>query len=211
MATVIPYEQQLNQNRRWALMEGSLHFEKESAVHTSLQRIARRLDELSVPYAVVGGMAMFLHGYRRFTEDVDILVTREGLKLIHEKLEGLGYLPPFQGSKNLRDTDNGVRIEFLISGGYPGDGLPKPVSFPNPATVSTELDGIRVVDLPTLVQLKLASGTAPGRLKDLGDVQELIRVLQLSEAFAEQLDPSVRLKFLELWRDLKLAGPDETQ
>ena len=211
MATVIPYEQQLNQNRRWALMEGSLHFEKESAVHTSLQRIARRLDELSVPYAVVGGMAMFLHGYRRFTEDVDILVTREGLKLIHEKLEGLGYLPPFQGSKNLRDTDNGVRIEFLISGGYPGDGLPKPVSFPDPAMVATEIDGIRVVDLPTLVQLKLASGTAPGRLKDLGDVQELIRVLQLSEAFAEQLDPSVRLKFLELWRDLKLAGPDETQ
>ena len=77
--------------------------------------------------------------------------------------------------------------------------------------VSTELDGIRVVDLPTLVQLKLASGTAPGRLKDLGDVQELIRNLQLSEAFVERLDPSVRLKFLELWRDLKLAGPDETQ
>ena len=34
--------------------------------------------------------------------DVDILVTREGLKTIHERLEGLGYVPPFTGSKNLR-------------------------------------------------------------------------------------------------------------
>jgi hypothetical protein len=209
MAAVVPYEQRLNENRRWALLEGSMHFEKDSAVHTSLERIARRLEAIGVPYAVVGGMAMFLHGYRRFTEDVDILVTKEGLKVIHEKLEGLGYLPPFEGSKNLRDTDNGVRIEFLIAGGYPGDGLPKPVSFPEPATVATELDGIRVVNLPTLVQLKLASGTAPGRRKDLGDVQEIIRTLKLTEDFSERLDHSVRGSYLELWRELQASPPEQ--
>ena len=203
MVAAIPYEQRLNENRRWALLEGSLHFEKDSAVHTALQRIAKRLDELCIPYALVGGMAMFLHGYRRFTEDVDMLVTRESLQIIHDKLEGLGYLPPFEGSKNLRDTQNGVRIEFLIAGGYPGDGLPKPVSFPDPKTVSTEIDGIQVVELPTLVQLKLASATAPGRRKDLGDVQELIRMLALPESFADALDPSVRASFSELWRELQ--------
>ena len=208
MVSVVTYEQRLNADRRWALREGSLHFEKESAVHTSLQRIAKRLDELGVPYALVDGMAMFMHGYRRFTEDVDILVTRDGLKTIHERLEGLGYLPPFAGSKNLRDTQNGVRIEFLISGGYPGDGLPKPVSFPDQAMVATEIDGVRVVDLPTLLQLKLASGTAPGRRKDLGDVQELIRTLGLTESFAEQLDPSVRDSFVELWREIQVQFQD---
>ena len=78
-------------------------------------------------------MALFRHGFRRFTEDVDILVTREGLKTIHEQLEGLGYVPPFTGSKNLRDTESGVRIEFLIAGEFPGDGKPKPVAFPDPA------------------------------------------------------------------------------
>ena len=186
-----------------------MHFEKESAVHTSLQRIAKRLNDLGVPYAVVGGMAMFLHGYRRFTEDVDILVTRDGLKTIHEKLEGLGYLPPFAGSKNLRDTDSGVRIEFLIAGGYPGDGLPKPVSFPDPDSVFIEQDGIRVVNLPTLVQLKLASGTAPGRRKDLGDVQEVIRILRLTESLADQLDASVRGMYLQLWREVQMAPSDE--
>lgn len=208
MIGVIPYEQRLNEDRRWALREGSMHFEKESAVYDSLERIAKRLDESGIPYALVGGMAMFLHGYRRFTEDVDILVTRESLNSIHEKLEGLGYLPPFTGSKNLRDTSNGVRIEFLISGGYPGDGKPKPVSFPDPADVATRIDQIRVVNLPTLIQLKLASGTAPGRRKDLGDVQELIRTLNLAESFAEQLDPSVRDSYRELWNELQMQTGD---
>lgn len=207
MATVVPYEQRLNENRRWALMEGSMHFEKESSVHRTMGKIARRLTELGVPYAVAGGMALFQHGYRRFTEDVDILVTPEGLKVIHDRLEGLGYVPPFEGSKNLRDTETGVRIEFLVSGGYPGDGQPKPVSFPDPGPVAVEIDGIRCLSLPKLIELKLASGTAAWRIKDLGDVQEMIRVFDLSADFAGQLDPSVRDKFLELHRAVQGAPP----
>src|SRR6185295_18167394 len=106
----------------------------------TLYKITQRLAELRIPYAVVGGMAMFYHGYRRFTEDVDILVTPEGLKEIHAKLEGLGYLPPFAGSKQLRDTESGVRIEFLITGEYPGDGKPKAIDFPDPSEVSVDMD-----------------------------------------------------------------------
>ncbi len=201
---VTSYEARLNADRRWALREGSMHFERESSVHLTLQRLTRRLDELGVSYAVVGGMAMFLHGYRRFTEDVDLLVTPESLRLIHEKLVGLGYLPPFSASKNLRDTDTGVKIEFLLTGGYPGDGLPKPVSFPDPAGVSEVIDGIRCLNLRTLVELKLASGlTNPRRGKDIVDVQELIAVLGLSDDFAGDLDPFVRDKFLELVRIIR--------
>ena len=49
-----------------------------------------------------------------------ILVTPEGLREIHRRLEGLGYVPPFSGSKHLRDAESGVRIKFLMTGGYPG-------------------------------------------------------------------------------------------
>jgi hypothetical protein len=198
------YEQQLDRDRRWALLEGSMHFEKESAVHKTLQRIARKLTELRIPYAIAGGMALFFHGFRRFTEDVDILVTREGLASIHEHLEGRGYLPPFAGSKNLRDADTGVRIEFLVAGEYPGDGKPKPVAFPDPAGVSAEIGGVSILQLPTLLQLKLASGmTEPGRLKDLADVQELIVTLRLSEDVADSLDRFVRDQYRELWRAVR--------
>src|SRR5947209_14846792 len=112
------YEQLLDRDARWALKEGSMHFERESAVHKALEAIARRLEELGIPYAIAGGIALFFHGYRRFTEDVDVLVTAAGLAEIHRHLAGLGYLPPFSGSQNLRDTNSGVRIEFLVSGNY---------------------------------------------------------------------------------------------
>jgi hypothetical protein len=197
---VIVYEQMLDENPRWALQEGSMHFERSSAVHLALQKIARRLDELGIPYAVAGGMALFLHGYRRFTEDVDILVTREGLQTIHAELEGRGYLPPFTGSKNLRDAEHGVRIEFLVAGDYPGDGKPKPVAFPDPAAVATVVDEVHLLNLTSLIELKLASGlTNPLRLKDIADVQELIRILKLPEDFADRLNPFVRDKYRELW------------
>jgi len=198
---VITYEQRLDQNLRWALLEGSLHFENASAVHDSMRKMARRLEELGVPYAVAGGMALFLHGRRRFTEDVDILVTPEGLKLIHERLEGRGYLPPFTGSKHLRDTETGVRIEFLTTGDFPGDGKPKPIAFPDPAAVRVEKEGIAVLSLPSLIELKLASGmTNPLRGQDIIDVQAAIQTLNLPYSLADQLNPFVRDKYRELWQ-----------
>lgn len=197
----LSYEAQLNQNSRWAMKEGSNHFEKNSAVFAALYKIAAKLKSLNVPYAIVGGMALFEHGFRRFTEDVDILVTQQSLELIHEKLSGLGYLPPFEKSKNLRDTMNGVRIEFIITGQYPGDGKEKPVAFPDPANVSFEADGIAFLELASLVELKLASGISnAGRLKDLADVLELIKIKDLPVDFAEKINPYVREKYRELWQ-----------
>ena len=206
---MIAYEQLLDRNLDWALREGSMHFEKESAVHKSLRSITKRLNELGIPYALVGAMAMFFHGYRRFTDDIDMLVTPEGLQELHRQLEGLGYVPPFPGSKQLRDTDTGVRIEFLVTGGYPGDGKPKAISFPDPAEFSVEIDGVRCLQLPKVVELKLASGmTGAGRLSDLGDVEKMIRILNLPEALADQLHPSVREKYKELWQAVKNSPPE---
>ncbi len=181
------------------MSEGSRHFEDKSAVQDTLRRIAQRLDAIGVAYAISGGMALFQHGYRRFTEVVDVLVTREGLAKAHESLVGLGYLPTVTGGRNLRDTDSGVRIDFLIAGEFPGDGKPKPVAFPDPAAAGVEHDGIRYLGLATLIDMKLASGmTSAARLRDLSDVLELIKVLSLSEVFADRLSPYVRGKFLEL-------------
>jgi hypothetical protein len=198
------YEDQLGADSRWALSEGSLFFEGKGAVQTALKNIALRLDELGIPYAVAGGLALFHHGFRRFTEDVDILVTKEDLRKIHTELEGRGYLPPFHRSKNLRDTDLGVRIEFLVSGGYPGDGKLKPVAFPDPRDVFVRDADINYLNLPSLVELKLASGmTNAERMKDLSDVQELIKVLQLPAGFVDSLNPYVQEKFREIWNAVR--------
>ncbi len=126
---------------------------------------------------------------------------------------GLGYTPAFQGArKRLRATRDGVSIEIITSGEYPGDGKPKPVSFPVPAAASVEIDGVRIVTLEKLIELKLASGmTAPDRLKDLADVQELIKVRKLTSDFAERLDPYVQDQYLKLCRAVEQSGRKEVE
>ena len=47
------YESRLKNDRRWALMEGSQHFDESSAVFATLHRIAHKLDELRIPDPVI--------------------------------------------------------------------------------------------------------------------------------------------------------------
>src|SRR5258706_14719678 len=100
-------------------------------------------------------------------------------------------------------------MDFLIQGDFPGDGTPKPVCFPDPRTASADVGRFRVLSLPKLVALKLASGmTAPHRLQDLADVQRLITVRKLSREFANELDPYVRPKFDELRQSVQREEDD---
>jgi hypothetical protein len=180
--------------------EGLSYFMGEGELNNVLARLCADLDRHGIDYVVIGAIALMAHGYPRFTEDIDLVLTPEGLEAFHQKLVGLGYLPAFVGArKRLRTTAEGVPIEIMTTGDFPGDGKPKPVSFPVPAEASVEIDGVRVVTLEKLIELKLASGmTAPDRLKDLADVQELIKACRLNSQFAARLDPYVRNQYLQL-------------
>ena len=187
--------------------EGLRYFMGQGDLHGTLAQLSSDLDREGIDYMVIGAVALLAYGYPRFTEDIDLVLTKEGLEAFHQNLIGVGYLPAFQGARRkLRSTRDGVSIEVLTSGDYPGDGKPKPVSFPVPAEASIEVEGVRIVTLEKLVELKLASGmTAPDRLKDLADVQELIKLRGLTSEFAEQLDPYVREQFLNLLRAVEQA------
>ncbi|HYN24746.1 MAG TPA: nucleotidyl transferase AbiEii/AbiGii toxin family protein [Pyrinomonadaceae bacterium] len=190
--------------------EGQRYFMGQGTLNNTLTQLTSDLREHGIDYMVIGAVALLAHGYPRFTEDIDLVLTPEGLEAFHRELVGLGYIPAFQGAKKrLRSTRDGVTIEVMTTGEYPGDGKPKPVSIPEPSTASTEIDGIQVVTFAKLIELKLASGmTAPHRLKDLADVQELIKIRGLEPEFAEQLDPYVRGKFLELYDTIKQSTED---
>ena len=180
--------------------EGLRYFMGRGDLHGALGRLCSDLDGRGIDYMVIGAIALMAHGYPRFTEDIDLVMTEEGLETFHRELVGRGYVPAFEGARRrLRATRDNVPVEVITSGGYPGDGRPKPVSFPAPAGASVEIDGVRFVTLEKLIELKLASGmTAPDRLKDLADVQELIKLRGLDAGFSNRLHPYVREKFEEL-------------
>ncbi|HMV49001.1 MAG TPA: hypothetical protein PKC13_13700 [Blastocatellia bacterium] len=188
--------------------EGLSFFQGKGMLNQTLLRLIADLNQHGIDYNLVGAIALNQHGYQRFTVDIDLLLSPEGLQKFRDELVGLGYRPAFEGAKKkFRSTAENVPIDIIVTGEYPGDGKPKPVRFHDPQENFVVIDGIKTVNLETLINLKMASGlTTPGRLKDLGDVEELIKLKHLDESFALCLDPFVRDKFLELVRGIAEAA-----
>lgn len=196
-----------------AYEEGLDFFEGKGMLNETLRKLVDDLEAHDIDYVVIGAVALNQHGYQRFTSDIGLLMTKEGLEKFHQELVGLSYVTKFAGAKKtFREISRNVPIEVITSGEYPGDGLPKPISFPDPADSFVVINGVKTVTLEMLINLKLASGmTNAGRLKDLADVQELIKVKELEAAFADNLHPFVREKFLELHLGAAQSGEVESQ
>lgn len=236
------YEQELKRSFPKVLREAEALYEGTGRLHKTYQRLTSRLQDLDISSELVGGYALILHGVRRFTEDIDMVIRPRDLAVLRDGLIGAGYVSIPGAARSIRDAQTGVRIDFVLSGEFPGDGKPKAVAFPDPdehtevlnppsprrpaaghgakrpwlrrvplrhsapKVRGKELHKIKVVDLKTLIELKLASGmTARNCLQDLADVQRLIEVHHLDKKFVAQLHRYVRPKFLEL---LESVRPD---
>lgn len=170
-----------------------MFFQRKDPVHQTMYRLVQRLEKAKIPYAIVGAMALNAHNQRRTTDDVDVLLTAEGLAEFRRHFVDKHYEAVPGRRRRFVERKSQVRVDVLVTGLFPGSGKPGPISYPDPASVSLTIDDVRVVDLVTLVQLKLAAR----RFQDFGDVVALIRVHQLDEAFAKRLHPSVRRDFIE--------------
>ena len=156
-----------------------------------LRELVQALHDDGIPYCVVGGLAVNLHGVPRTTYDVDIVVatSAESLAATARCLERLGLRPRLP-----------VRLEDFASPEYRREMLEErnlvAVSFADPADplrevdvlVNPPVDGdllvagavemslsqipIRVVSREHLIALKRASG----RQQDLADVAHLERL-----------------------------------
>jgi hypothetical protein len=193
--------------------EGLKYFMGQGDLNQALEQLAADLNRHGIEYQVVGAVALLAHGYPRFTVDIDLVLTPEGLEKFRNELVGLGYAPAFPGAKKgFRSTAKNVKIDLITSGEFPGDGRPKPVAFPVPSEGSVVINGIRYATLEKLIELKLASGmTSSDRIKDLGDVQELIKFRGLDAEFAGRLDPYVRDKYLSLYEGIENARSNESE
>jgi len=88
----------------------------QSDVHEAAARICRALDEMNIPYALCGGLAVGRYGPIRMTEDVDVLLTDEGLRLFKQRWLGVGWVERFQGAKGMKDAHSNVNVDVLITG-----------------------------------------------------------------------------------------------
>ena len=170
-----------------------MFFAGKDEVHKTMRRIVKRLEKAKIPYAVVGGMAVNAHGHQRTTGDVDLLLAPSSFAAFRRLFVPKNYTTVPQQPQRVVDRVNRIKVDILVSGMFPGSGDPGPISYPDPTDVSEVIEKIRVIDLPTLVQLKLAAL----RPKDFADVIELIRSNNLDESFQTKLHPSVRDDYIE--------------
>lgn len=175
------------------LKEIDLFFAKRSPQHRTMRRLIARMKKAGISYAIVGGMAVNAHRAERTTKDVDVLVTQQGLARFRQEFVGSAYEPVEGRPRRFEERQSGIKIDFLITGRYPGLGKPGPIAFPDPDEASEEIGKARVLTLAQLIQLKLAAR----RHGDFYDVELLIAAHDLNESFLEQLHPSVHRDFIE--------------
>ncbi len=163
-------------------------------------RVHRVLARQGIAHAIVGGVAVCLHGYRRNTVDLDLLIRREDSARLRSALraEQIQWLA---AKKEFRST-SGVAVQLVIAGESEGPG--QEATFPSPSDAKhvIAIEGLPVLSLPQLIQAKLACGLGDMRRthKDFADVVELIAIHRLDGSFARLLHKSVRKEFRQLVR-----------
>lgn len=176
-------------------------FVGDANVQQAAEKLVAILEAEGLPYAIIGALALNEYGHKRVTVDVDLVMRDDDLQTFKAKWLGNGYAERAPGTGKLLDTEFGVHVDVLSTGRFPGDGKPKPIAFPDPRTTAIRGRPFALLPIEKWIELKLASGmVAAHRLKDLADVQELIRSAGLPQSMADVLDPWVRAKFLELWQ-----------
>ncbi len=180
----------------------------DTAIDRTIDTLALDLERLDIAYAIVGGNALKVHGFKRLTTDVDVLLSKGGKEFFSRELVGRGYSPRFTSAKTkFKNTVYSINIDLLESGEYPGDGKPKEVSFPDPKKHSFDVispSGVKVkyLKLSSIIELKLASylSLPNGRERDKLDVIELVKVACLDDKFSMKLHHCVRNIYIECFQ-----------
>lgn len=159
------------------------------------------LADAQLPHAVCGGVAVCLHGYQRNTVDLDLIVRRGDTEAIKLALESAGFV--WMSDAKEFQTPSGVSVQFLISGDRAGSDSEVRIPDPEGDLNAEVIDGLPVVRLSRLIEMKLAAGMGNMRRthKDFADVVELIAIRNLDGSFARFLHKSLRSTFRDLVRN----------
>ncbi|HUE74387.1 MAG TPA: hypothetical protein VMP01_26125 [Pirellulaceae bacterium] len=203
-SSVVPFERRLDGNLQRALNEGGWYFEERGSIWQTCRKITALLDQEQIAYAITGALALFHHGYRRFTQNVNLLVAAVDFERARHAKSG--FVLASQVGRNLIDETTGVRVHFVKSGEFPGGGNGMGIQFPDPSDVIVQRAGLRFLTLPVLIDLKLAAGLSNrDRLRDVCDIEQLIIELGLGKDFADHLNPRIQSAFREICQRIDSA------
>ncbi|MBM4162689.1 MAG: nucleotidyltransferase family protein, partial [Ignavibacteria bacterium] len=85
---------------------------------TLLANVGRALESQAIPYMVIGGQAVLLHGEPRLTRDIDITlgVDASELKRVRAAMEGVGLTPAVTDVETFVRSTNVFPVSDAVSG-----------------------------------------------------------------------------------------------
>ncbi|MFN9375316.1 MAG: hypothetical protein ACK6D3_25870 [Planctomycetaceae bacterium] len=181
-----------------------------AAVWQTAEQCLALFHGAGIPHAILGGVAVSLHGDQRNTIDVDLLIQREQSAAVKQLLWNAG----FSGNEQRRWFVglNGVPVLFRIAHEPAGDDRSVGVMLPDPSHEgeATEIERLQVLTLAPLLENELACGLGNLRRthRDLVDVVELIAIHQLGSEFAARLHKRVRAEFRTLVQHARVRLTD---
>jgi hypothetical protein len=151
--------------------------------------VARAFKD-TVDAPVLGGIAVYLHGYPRATTDLDLYT--DDRERTDRQLRAAGAV---WDTRNREHVLDGVRIHTVT-----------PDEAKHEVQKTSVIDGVRVVSLKDLVAIKLICGWGhPGLTKHVADVVELVREVPLNSSYARHLPSRLRRPFTQISRAVRDA------
>jgi hypothetical protein len=165
--------------------------------------VDRLLAVMDCSGVVAGGWAVWRHGFvGRVTQDIDLILPADYLDEFLRVATVSGFeLEPYIPGRwpTLRHRETDIRVDILPEGERPG--LPPdfaPTTIPSPSRLGAAGATLSYIDLPGLIELKLAAG----RLKDQADVVELIRANPEHVSGIREHLVSVHARYVTEWDEL---------
>jgi len=167
-----------------------------------LQLIGKQLDSQGAEWAVVGGLALAVHGAGRMTTDVDVATERSAQIALVEFLESAGYetLHVSEGYSNHAHQDPAMgRLDVVYVDASTASDL-----FGEAATVEV-FPGVlaKVPQAEHLVAMKvLAAKNDPSRrLQEMADIVALLRATKLGADSVREY--FARHDLIEAWEQVR--------
>lgn len=160
-------------------------------VQRTVRRLVSLLNRNRVRYAIAGGAAVSIHGARRITDEVGMLLTPDDFAKFRRLAEASRFAQVPNKPRRFVDQTNGVPLDIFVAGMNAGRTKRSAINFPDPTDAGELIGHVSVVRVQSLIALKLAAG----RNIDFADVVSLIHAHRLDESYAADLHPSLRSSF----------------
>jgi hypothetical protein len=152
-----------------------------------LERVVNALDKHKIPYAIVGGVAVALHGAPRGTIDIDIVTSHKlhFFTSLEKCFKDLGFIPrlPVTANEIFNFKDEYISRRNLVAWSFFNPKNPVEVihvilthDLSDLKTVSKKMgiSTIKVLAIEDLIRMKKKSGR-PQDLEDIKVLKELLK------------------------------------